>query len=954
MEYREEEGMSEAVRKGPPGVPEQHGGPEAAERRADRSPASGPLGGVRRHPPSRAATVDAAVDQMFPPQPEHSPPLPQQITPLTPERAEAPDENMLSGLRSYTQTPPEGRWSGEPTATDRYAMMRTRQGQNALATAAGQPLLFRPSVSMNVDVDGESYKVEVSEDGTFISGPGLLTGGTGIDADKLAVVLARIKHQVGLPDCPLDQWAKNQLSLLTGDNPQPIPPKEVEVAERAAQSQIFSLAQQLEERLPTRGEGLTQLVRQLRTANETDVVYREIFSSSSSPQEYNEGVYGESIPIREYVVGSVRNSVAGLRERNAGRAVMERVAISMDASAEIPLEEIGGEDFRDSSELVGRPGTPSLGEKDKALGFSRTREASSFRELWYVDGAVVADETIDIIETRKRAEAGVKKALKELEGRTDPEANARRSALQKMLRTLDRDQSFLHATGLREMVEEVTDPHRPAGAPTIDDIAFAEPPDLVKDSVVSKETGKAFDIIRVGAFSDHLNSVVSLKLLQKAANEPPDGPARKEIKEIRDRLEERLRTEKLTDQQRAVLKHMIGQLDPLKLSQTLIERKEILRQQALQLVMTQVGEAGSRLNGMEKLHVAHTSLLYPGKESWDKSGIGHVEQRMIEDMEEIFSEFNGKEILLDAGLEGPYVDVNGAIHIPRPRGVDRTSVPLATHYVNLSATHKLTEEQAAGQRELAENTIRELETEINRQTDPILKQQEAAEQELKRAKGTGDRRQILRAQKGVQAAEEKVSDLLRARKLLAEVRGTLNGTTTFHTAAKLLEVQEIVGWYASTGCYSDKDRGGLTGRTVLTNRVAHSMQNESGALEGQIALAEEDERTGEAASLGERAHLLQARARKLMDENPYAAFAPDSCQMRVIQHVVKRPQRFLKAWLGMRKAATIAKVCLPLFARARWGELREAARRAEHEVVARSRLRVRRLVPQPSQEVELM
>lgn len=904
--------------------------------------------------------IAAVVGPRLPSQSEEIPPLPQQMTALSPSRAEHPDERMLSGLQEYTAVPPAGRWSGEPSATDRYAMMRTRQGQNALVAAAGQPLLFRPSVSMKVNVEGASYKVEVSEDGTFISGPGLLTGGTGLDEEKLRKVVVEIKSQVGLPGSSLDEWAKARLSALTGENPQPIPPKEIALAEQVAQSQILSLAQKLEEGLEEREGGppedLARLVHQLRVARDTEVVYKDIFSSSGTSQEYVEDAYDEPIRqrIEESVTGFVRGGVAWSRGQIAGRPAVERAAIRMEAAAEIPLEEIGGEDFHDSDELMARPSGSFVGAKDKDLGLSRTRESSSFRESWFVDGQVVADEKIQIIETRRRAEAGVKKAIQELGERTDEEAVVRREALEKMLKTLNRDQSFLHATGLREMVQMAT---KPGSRITIEDICFAEPPDLVKDSVVVGATGKSFDIIRVGAISDHLNSAVSLKLLQTAVNGvgQTQTQAIAEIGRIRQQLEDRLNTEKLTVQQRAVLEHMIRQLDisnPETLRKTLIERREILRQQALQLVATQVGEAGSRLQSMGKLHVAHTSLLYPGKKSWDKSGIAHDEQCMIEDMEQIFTEFNGKEIHLDAGIDAPYIDAEGVIHVPRPRGVSKESVSLATHYVNLTATHELSPEQALGQKELAASTIGDLRAEISAQRDPIMDQQAAAQRALELARTANDSDQIQQAQQAVQEADERVSNLVRATTLLNEVEATLDGTTTYHTAAKLLEVQKVVGWFASTGCYSDKDRGGLTGRTVLTNMVAHSMQNEAATLQQQIDHAEKEKRSDDVARLNEEEYQLQRRARKLMDDNPYAAFAPDSCQMRFIQHVVKRPQHYLKAWLGIKKGLKIAQVCLPLFARARWSELREAAKKAGHEVSALTRLHVRRLEEPPAQEME--
>jgi hypothetical protein len=939
------EDMSGRVEGEPSPEVEPLGGLPVTSRGAKSSPGVGFPRPVSALPPDEAEAVEEAVLPIFPPPPERAPPL-LLATNLSPQIAEQPDESVQEAVKEYASSA-RGRVGGEPTAADSYAIMRTKQGQNAVVAAAGQPLLHPPSVAMSVTVNNKKYNVEVSQEGTFLSGPGLLDSSGKIDTDTLAEVLEEVKRTAS-DNHSLGQWASDQISALTTDNPSAILPEAVALAERAAQSETMQFAGALGDKLHS--ENLERLVAGLQTAYRSNQVYRDIFSSSSAVQRYDPGAYSQEVRdgLTQNFSSFVRVTLSAVQGRSEREIELEeRVSASappscrrVRAAADPALEALTSEDFHDSVDL--RPRAGEVGEKDRALGFSRTREACAFTEPWAVGGKVLASETIRIIETRQRAEAGIKKALQELEGRTDDVSNHRRRALEKMLKTLDRDQSFLHATGLREIVERVTKPGSPI---TIDDIAFAEPPDLVRDSVIVAETGEKIDVIRVGAFSDHLNSVVSLKLLEKAGR--GDIEALGQIDATRRQLEERRKTEKLTDPQRVVLQHMIDQLQRVNLPKTLAERREILKQQALQLVATQVGEAGSQLQGMNRLHVAHTSLLYPGKSSWDKSGIGHVEQRMIEDMEQVFSEINGQEIRLDEGLESPYIDADGHIHVPRPKGVDQPTITLATHYVNASATHKLSEPIAAGQSDLAKKTIKEL-------RDDIILQRQNLELQIAQAEGemTGSPEQVEAAKKRLSELQGKIPQLFRALSLVNEVEEELKGTTTYNTAAKLVEAQKLAGWYASTGCYSDKDRGGLAGRTILTNMVAHSMQDRANMLDEEAANA--GEQTEKARQLTEKAHSLQIQARKLMEENPYAAFSPDSCQMRAIQHVVKRPQRYLKAWLGMKQAGKIISVCVPLLARARWGEVREAARKAGREVMARSRLGVRRLERPPAQEVELM
>ena len=379
---------------------------------------------------------------------------------------------------------------------------------------------------------------------------------------------------------------------------------------------------------------------------------------------------------------------------------------------------------------------------------------------------------------------------------------------------------------------------------------------MARDAVVDAKTGEEFSLLRSGAFSDHLNSVVSLQLLQRAIGGPQQLAARVQINEIRGQLERRLAQESLTEPQRAVVQHMIDQLQRGNWKKTCIERREILRQQVLLLIAAQIHEVGANLQ--QTLPLAHTSVLRPTKDTWDHCGIAHVERRMIEDMEQIFSELNGERIFLDKGIEAPYVDAVGHIHVLRPEGTNLETVALAAHYTNISPGFSLPPEAVEDQQKRTKTVIRALRDEISSQ---------------KRSPRPGDK-------------------ALRAERLLDSLENRLKQSTTFDAAADLIEAEKLLGWAVSTGCYSDKDRGGVAGRSVLSRLLAHSME-----------------------ARGEK-------TKALLEENLYAAFMPGSCQMQFVRYVVSGRQLVLKAWPGGAGVLKIAKAGLSAIRSAPWSQSR--------------------------------
>lgn len=145
--------------------------------------------------------------------------------------------------------------------------------------------------------------------------------------------------------------------------------------------------------------------------------------------------------------------------------------------------------------------------------------------------------------------------------------------------------------------------------------------------------------------------------------------------------------------------HALSQLktfkgdDPFKpintpaLDRAISERTRTLQMQMIQLVLTQVGrnveDIKNNLGSRNTFDLLHLALLNEKKSELDKTGWVHDERVEMEDMNEIFKEFQGKSLVFDN--KGPLIDGN-TIHLPMydnspPLG---TTLTLNTFFFNIS------------------------------------------------------------------------------------------------------------------------------------------------------------------------------------------------------------------------------------------------------------------------------
>lgn len=304
----------------------------------------------------------------------------------------------------------------------------------------------------------------------------------------------------------------------------------------------------------------------------------------------------------------------------------------------------------------------------------------------------------------------------------------------------------------------------------VSDIAVIQPTNLQVHTV---QEGKS-EVLRFeqfGALTDNCDSYNSCAKLEKSCKDPVWAGDSVQLK--------RLKSPKVQAGVQLAIKAAANPLEALK------ERRLLLDHQMLIVVYNRLmnaAKAGTIENG--QVHLSHLSLLNPNLKLTDsRSGIHHDESSMIEDMQDTFNRFDGKGILFDA-KDAPYLDDIGLIHMPKIVGISDSEVKLHTHYGNVAVRGKRTKEGDLLQTEVNKKLLDDM-------TESLTKRFPTP------------------------------TELKEAGKILDHCRKELSThTQSCQVAADLLEVQILLGWQVSTGCYSNKDRGGVVGAMLCTTHLA--------------------------------------------------------------------------------------------------------------------------------------
>lgn len=335
--------------------------------------------------------------------------------------------------------------------------------------------------------------------------------------------------------------------------------------------------------------------------------------------------------------------------------------------------------------------------------------------------------------------------------------------------------------------------------------------------------------------------------------------------------------EDLSAAQLSALDHMLKDFsDP---AAALVERRMIL-QRMLSIQVNEDLSLAAREGALgDEVHISRLTLLHPKFSKWESAtGIPHDEWNIMQDTGQIYAEFDGATVVFEDPDSEPFINEqdNGHVelHLPRPEGVgkDVKSVTLKTHYGN-----------AAVQRSLGQTGV-ERQTQINAKMFADLDQAILEKEKKEAAVPAGATPEDIEKSRRLQWNE--ADKVARARKLVLEARTAMkNGESSYDVATKLIEAQRLLGWVVCTGCYSNKDRGGVVGKKALTEIAMHQKESDATFEEAADPLSEEVE----------RATTLRDEA-KAMRQISWASLAPDSIQMAVVNYSVSARQPALKVF----------------------------------------------------------
>lgn len=229
------------------------------------------------------------------------------------------------------------------------------------------------------------------------------------------------------------------------------------------------------------------------------------------------------------------------------------------------------------------------------------------------------------------------------------------------------------------------------------------------DAPLPSEPQEKVGFVRVGVMSDMTNGWFSLADLKKMKEDSAKIKAKfEEIEKKRDStptLMQKIKgyirgeqVERFNENQRTSMNYALSTLDTAynatenNLSEDEInkeidllieERKMKLQQKMICLIQEQVVKNPHKFQKGQPFEMIHVGLLNQKSVNLDETGWMHDERVEMEDMHEIFNEFDTKKIIFDE--EGPYIDKDGNPHLPPPsKDLNREEFDLKTYFFNFS------------------------------------------------------------------------------------------------------------------------------------------------------------------------------------------------------------------------------------------------------------------------------
>jgi hypothetical protein len=331
---------------------------------------------------------------------------------------------------------------------------------------------------------------------------------------------------------------------------------------------------------------------------------------------------------------------------------------------------------------------------------------------------------------------------------------------------LNRDTKWVSSSALRSLSEK--------NEGRVEKFAVIE---LTNHQVHSLKESSGKEICRFeqfGALGDNRNAYLSLADLKTAITDENFRNSR--LATLRNRYD----TEGISKTEKAVLNFALSQLNNPQAGYD--QKKALLEQQMLLTVYNRLQESvkAGTMKG-DAFHLSHLSLLNPTKHDVDTiSGLLIDEKVLIDDMKNVFDEFNNQAVLFDS--EVPYRDEKG-IHMP-VIFQRREPLTLHTHFGNVSVQGQSSQEGNKLQKDMNSSVLLEMERDLS------------------------ERLNVDRSSDELKLLQKKLREMKKANSV---------GKYSLQVAADILLIQMRLGWLVSTGCYGNKDRGGILGMLLCRN-----------------------------------------------------------------------------------------------------------------------------------------
>ncbi|CUI17955.1 conserved hypothetical protein [Candidatus Protochlamydia naegleriophila] len=427
-------------------------------------------------------------------------------------------------------------------------------------------------------------------------------------------------------------------------------------------------------------QGEAEQSEQLETQELATQAFQKAFPTTRNPET--------TVPVRQQRVSPPSN------QPNPTPTDNELHLVQSIAQERLPTVT---KSYEEDDELTGIRGEeePLTHSRSRLLGPNATQSDPTISHSYIIDGEEMGRQEIERISTVSQAIDFAKEMLVHLKMKLSQAAPQERALIESDIlyyeQALQNGEAYL-AKNDWVSSNYFRDQIKASGSFDRAIRNYVSAPVNMRYQSLEIEGERAVGFVRVGIMSDMRNGWYSLTDLKAMRSDPSL------IKQKLQALEKQLPN--LQGKQLESALYAVNQLKLMKndltyLDHVVHDRKRVLQQQMIQLVSEQVARNPEKVkeallsNG--SFDMVHVALLNQKSNTQDSTGWVHDERVEMEDMQEIFHEFQDKKLVFDG--RGPLIDED-TIYLPHFfDGGGNKEITLSTYFFNTSVQGNTTNDE---------------------------------------------------------------------------------------------------------------------------------------------------------------------------------------------------------------------------------------------------------------------